>query len=734
MQKFAMKPPGDKNPEERGENEITPSAQAAQRSRAEEELRQSEEKYRTILESIEDGYYETNLRGDLTFFNKGLCRMLDFSEDELRGMNNRDYQTPEEAAEMYRFFNRVYRTGIPVPSFDWNVVQKDGSPLTTEGSIHLVKNARGEAVGFRGILRDVTKRRRVELALGESEARFRSLVELSSDWFWEQDAKFRFVRLEGRQVIADGSVSGQNLLGKRRWEIGLEIDESGGWERHRALLREHLPFRDQIMHRTLPDGEKRYISVSGEPIFDERGRFKGYRGVGRDITEQKRAQERIKFLATHDSLTGLPNRLMFGEFLTPAIELARRHGRTLAALFIDLDRFKVINDTLGHAAGDKLLKEIAGRLRSMVRASDIVARMGGDEFVVLVQEAAPHQVAVLARKILSAIARPIEILGQGYRVTASIGICIHPTDAGDERSLMNGADAAMYLAKGEGRDNFQFYSEGIRTQTSERLSFETGLRNALENNEFLLHYQPKLDLKSGSVTGLEALLRWQHPEFGLIPPEQFIPLAEESGLIIPIGRWALRAACRQNMAWQNEGLPPMRMAVNLSMRQLSAEYLSQEIDDTLQEAGMPPELLELELTEGVMIHNPERTFRILSEIRKMGVRLAIDDFGIGYSSLGQLKHLPVDTLKVDRSFIHGIPDNCKDMAIMKAIITMAKALNLTVIAEGVETKGQEQFLREHNCDEIQGYLFSKPVSSEEISLMLRQGRPRFLERRAGEVI
>ena len=436
--------------------------------------------------------------------------------------------------------------------------------------------------------------------------------------------------------------------------------------------------------------------------------------------ERVRAQERIEYLATHDGLTDLPNRTMFSQVLNLAISSAQRYNRHFAVLFVDLDRFKIINDTLGHEAGDMLLQEMSRRLKEQLRSSDVVARLGGDEFVILVQEVnEPEQVAIVARKLLSTVIKPVMVLEQECRVTASIGISMYPTDAQDEQGLMKNADVAMYLAKEEGKNNFQFYSKDIKTQSLERLTLETSLRQALERGEFFLHYQAKLDLTSGMITGVETLVRWQHPALGMVSPLQFIPLAEETGLIVPIGRWVLQTACAQNVAWQRAGLPPVCMAVNLSPRQFNDENLLSDIASVLRETGMAPELLELEITESMVMGNIDRAAKQLTAIKQMGVRLAIDDFGTGYSSLAQIKRFPIDTIKVDRSFIREVPRDSEDMAITKAIIAMGKSLSLTVVAEGVETREQQAFLRENACDEMQGFYFSKPVAPEQFAELLR---------------
>ncbi|HEX7954896.1 MAG TPA: EAL domain-containing protein, partial [Burkholderiales bacterium] len=551
---------------------------------------------------------------------------------------------------------------------------------------------------------DITGRKRTEIALTQSEARFRALTEMSSDFYWEQDENFRITAMSAGVEKSVG-IDAQWHIGKTRWEVpGILLSEKE-WAEHKAVLEAHQPFSDFTYARLGRDGDTRYLSISGQPVFDADGRFTGYRGVGKDVTAAKVAEERIQFLAYHDSLTALPNRESFNLILGPGIARARRDGTNLAVLFIDLDRFKTINDTLGHQAGDVLLREIGNRLKYCVRQSDIVARMGGDEFVVLLQDVGvAEHVAKVANKILLEIGSSLEILGQEIRVTASIGISIYPQDGQDEHALMKNADIAMYHAKQQGKNNFQFHSEQMNTHTLARLALESSLRHALERNELLVYYQAKMSIGTSRISGMEALLRWRHPDLGMVPPVQFIPIAEEIGLIESIGQWVIRTACRQNKEWQDQGLPRVPVAVNISARQFNEGNLVESILSILRETRIDPQCLELEITESMIMHNVATTMAKLTALGDTGIRIAIDDFGTGHSSLAYLKRFPIDTLKIDRSFVSDLTRSAEDKTITAAIITMGKSLDLTVVAEGVESQEQLDFLRKHGCDEFQGYL------------------------------
>jgi diguanylate cyclase (GGDEF)-like protein len=440
----------------------------------------------------------------------------------------------------------------------------------------------------------------------------------------------------------------------------------------------------------------------------------------RAVEAQVAHAEQVEYLAYHDGLTTLPNRSLFSKFLAQSITQAHRHERQLAVLFLDLDRFKQVNDTLGHEAGDQLLQEVAIRLKACLRNSDTVARLGGDEFVVLLRELEDEYVATVARKILASIARPFILLGHEFRVTASIGIGTYPQDGLDEQTLTKNADIAMYQAKDEGKNNFQFYSEKLNVNSLGRITLESGLRHALERGEFQLHYQVKRDSRNGRITGMEVLLRWQHPGLGTVAPLQFIPVAEETGLIVPIGKWVLMTACLQNMAWQSQGLPHLRIAVNLTARQFFDENLLPDLGVILADTGMDASLLELEFTESLLMSNVEKTLRILTGLKEMGVRIAIDDFGIGYSSLATLQHFPLDSVKIDRAVIRNVASIGEDKDLTEAIVAVGRTLSLTVVAKGVETQEQADFLRQNGCDEFQGFYLNKPVPADQIADLLRK--------------
>jgi diguanylate cyclase (GGDEF)-like protein len=505
------------------------------------------------------------------------------------------------------------------------------------------------------------------------------------------------------------------------------ISATGGAARIRlaqTLVQDLLAAEDaQLAARTAQSGRSSDLSVVTSAVA---ALFNlGLLGVvillaRREIRERRQAEEVVKFAATHDPLTGLPNRVLLAERVNRAVAAAKSQDRNTAVLFIDLDRFKNINDALGHEAGDRLLQNVADRLVRCVRRSDTVARQGGDEFVVLVEAfQTARDLTQVAEKILAEVAGPMTVYGKEFQITASVGISTFPADGEDLRALLKNADIAMYRAKQQG-NAYQFYAQQMSVHSVERLELEAALRQARERDELRLHYQPKIDSRTGRVTGIECLLRWQHPKLGIIQPDQLVPLAEETGLIVSIGKWALRAACLQARAWAAQGLPLFRMAVNLSARQFMSATLLDDVTETIAGTGMDPRLIEFEVTESMMMREPEEAVKLLRNLKAIGVRLTIDDFGTGYSSLAYLKRLPIDCVKIDASFVRGIPVDASDVAITETVIAMSRSLGLRVVAEGVETRDQARFLEQRGCDEMQGFHFSRPLPAEDMAAYLRR--------------
>ena len=483
-----------------------------------------------------------------------------------------------------------------------------------------------------------------------------------------------------------------------------------------------LPHNSMLVRR---DGFESAIEDSIAPIHDHDGQVTGAVTVFRDVSEARVMERKLSHLAQHDFLTDLPNRMLLSDRLNQAIALARRHGVKVAVLFLDLDRFKHINDSLGHAIGDKLLQAVAKRLMAAVRGSDTVSRQGGDEFVIVLSEVEHVQNAARhAEKIHAALSAPHAIPPHDLHVNVSIGISIFPDDGHDVETLIKCADTAMYHAKEAGRNTYQFFKPDMNVRAVERQSLEAHLRRALERREFVLHYQSKTNLESGVISGAEALIRWMHPERGLLAPAQFVPIAEDCGLIVPIGRWVLHEACRQACAWQKASLPPVPIAVNISALEFRHKDFLAGVGAILAETRLEPRYLELELTESVLMQDVDSTAAVLHALKAMGVLLAIDDFGTGYSSLNYLRQFPIDALKIDQSFVHDSTNDSHDAAIVSAVISMGRSLRQRVIAEGVETPEQVAFLKARFCDEGQGYYFGRPVLAEEFATLLGALRPR----------
>jgi len=569
-------------------------------------------------------------------------------------------------------------------------------------------------------LREAVERRRAEgeLLLG------RRAIESSNDGIMITDSLLpdrpicyvnpAFERITGYSAA---EAVGRNA----RFLVGPEIDQIG-LEELRTALREQRAAKVELRNFR-KDGRLFWNELSLAPVHGESGRVRHFISIINDITERKSYETQLEYQAGHDALTGLANRNLLADRLEQAIAHAKRAESLVAVLVLDLDRFKLVNDGLGQEAGDALLKIVARRLATCVRSIDTVARLGGDEFVVIMTDVeSEHRVAPLTRRLLDTIAQPMMVWNREIVATTSIGIALYPKDAEHASFLLKNADVAMYRAKEQGRNNMQFYTAELNTSTLARLELDTALRRAVERDELVLYYQPKVELQRGQVIGAEALIRWHHPVLGMISPGNFIPLAEETGLIVQIGEWVINTACAQLKAWQKDGLPDISLAVNLSARQFQQKDLAKIVANALRLNDIQAKYLELEVTESAVMQNPETTVATLRELKQIGVRLSLDDFGTGYSSLNYLKRFPIDTLKIDQSFVRDITTDPDDAAIAIMVISLAHSLRRKVVAEGVETEAQLNFLRRHHCDEMQGYYFSRPLPAEEFACLLREGR------------
>lgn len=560
-------------------------------------------------------------------------------------------------------------------------------------------------------------RRAAMQRLRASEERFRRLTALSSDWYWEQDQELRFVTLSPGLETKAG-IAPWRLIGKTLPEIAVAPLHADG-HGYREASAARLPFAHVEFQASDDSGALRWLSLSGEPLFDADRRFLGYYGTGRDITARKAAEARIHFQAHHDALTGLANRMLLIDRLEHAMAQADSDGHALWVLFVDLDRFKRINDSLGHKAGDAVLKSVAQRMQAHMRPADTIARLGGDEFVLVLSDWPAGSLSLgLVQRMMDAVRAPYATNGNAILISCSVGIAVYPGDAASAELLVERADVAMYRAKEAGRNSAHFYKAEMNALAMHRLRMESDLRGALQADEFVLHYQPQMDLNSGRIVGVEALLRWQHMRPGLRQPAEFIGVAEEIGLIVPIGDWVLNQACLQAMAWQQAGLPAMHMAVNLSARQFAQPGLVASVSAALERSGLQPSLLEIEITESLMMTDVEQAVATLADLKRLGVRVSVDDFGTGHSSLYYLKRFPIDVLKIDRSFVRDIVSDADDAAIVAAIISLAHSLDMTVVAEGVEHADQLIYLAHRGCDIVQGYMISPPMRAEALDPFL----------------
>ncbi|MGZ8869071.1 MAG: putative bifunctional diguanylate cyclase/phosphodiesterase [Thermoanaerobaculia bacterium] len=562
---------------------------------------------------------------------------------------------------------------------------------------------------------------RAERALRETNQFATEIIDNAGEGIVVYDRDLRYLLWNHFMEEITGMPADQ-VVGKRAVDLFPHIREQRVDELlARAMRGETVASPD--IHYYIPGTDRQgWISAVYRPHYDASGNIVGAIGLIRDITERKTAEQQIEYQAYHDALTGLANRRLFQEHLTLALALAQRRRRAVAVLFLDLDHFKVVNDSLGHSVGDSMLKEVATRLRSAVRDGDTVARVGGDEFTIVLQDLSDRDDAeIVAKKVLRTIGAPIEVSGHRLYVTASIGITVFPDDGDDAETLLKNADSAMYRAKEEGRNTYHISTVELSRSMQERMTLESGMHGAMERNEFEIWYQPQIDLRGNRIIGMEALLRWKHPSRGTILPAEFISVAEERGFIVVIGDWVLHTACEQVVELQQRGYRDLRVAVNISPRQFREETLVARVESAIEASGIDPKMLELEITEGVAMENVELTFEVLTQLRRLGITIAIDDFGTGHSSLSYLKRFPIDALKIDRGFVEDLPDRFEDAAIVKAVIQLAQGLNLRVIAEGVERYEQLEFLRSHGCREIQGYLFGMPMRLADFEKLLERG-------------
>lgn len=581
------------------------------------------------------------------------------------------------------------------------------------------------AVVTRALHEDTVRRKLklTELSLRQSEARLARAQKIARMGSWEWNLASGEIYWSDELYHIFGLQPGDPAVINTEWLYSLIVPLDLPVFKKAILnsLKTCQPFN--VVYRiTTHNAGEIVVTSQGEVECDEAGRPCILSGTTLDITARIKAESEIQQLINYDTLTGLPNRSLLHDRLQQAIAQSARDKTLLGVLVLDLDRFKSINETLGHRAGDKLLKSIGTRLQACVRESDTLARLGGDEFVVLLVGVAHEDgLTIVAKKILAIVSEPVYIDGHEIYSTCSIGIAVYPMDGDDSHTLLKHADLAMYQAKELDRNNFQFFSRDMNIKVLERMMLENSMRKALDRDEFFLVYQPQVDARTGKITGMEALLRWQHPDLGLLAPDKFIYLAEDNGFIISLGEWVLRTACRQNKIWQDQGLPAVRVAVNLSAKQFGQYRLDEVIASTLLDTGLDPRWLELEITESTIMKDAEKNTAILQRFKEMGISLAIDDFGTGYSSLSYLKLFPLTRLKIDRAFVRDITTNPDDAAIARIIIDIASTLKLSVIAEGVETRAQMQFLSFNNCVEMQGYLFSRPVRAEEFAKLLEHG-------------
>lgn len=685
----------------------------AQRRRAEADLTRETEVSQTIMHYSLDVIGLFDSHGTALQISHSVSQVWGYDPGEIVGHVILDFVYPDDHEATYQAMTDLGR-GTPLINYENRYQRKDG------GVVYMLWNASrfGGEGNFIGIGRDISAIKLTSIRLEESEERLRSLFEHHTDAVFARDLNGCFI--DGNRALERLTrYSREELQQLRRRSLVIPEERARNWSYLDAALKgEPQNFRSALERK---DGAVIEVDVAYVPTL-VKGRVVGVYGIVRDVTEAASYQRHIAYLASHDELTGLPNRSLLGDRLRHAIE--QRGTQQFAVLFMDLNRFKMVNDSLGHDKGDLLLKMTAERLRSVVREGDTVARLGGDEFVVVLEQVdAIEHVAKVADSLLRIVAQPFYLGGHELSVSTSIGCSVYPRDGRDPATLLKHADLAMYKAKELRPGSFRFFDPAMNVAMLERLLTESGIKRALERDELILHYQPRIDALSGAIIGVEALVRWNHPERGLIAPGEFIPLAEELGIMGAVGEWVLHTACQQNRAWQEAGLAAVRIAVNVSAYQLSEPGFADVLVRILSETGLDANYLELEITETSLMKNIETSVANLQVIKRTGVSISIDDFGTGYSSLSYLKRLPIDTLKIDQSFIQDLLNDPDDAAIVSATIALARTMDLQVVAEGVTSVAQTEFLLQRNCTAMQGYLFCRPVSAEEVTQALRKNSP-----------
>ncbi|NHN29629.1 EAL domain-containing protein [Paenibacillus agricola] len=674
-------------------------------------LNEEEQYYKSLFDNNPDAVFSFDLRGNFLSCNSALEENFGYSKDELLNVNFERLVEPESLQNTQKYFMDTVRTLLP-QNYDTKGIHKNGEIIEfIVTNIPIIINK--ELVGIYGIAKNITEKKAMERSLLEAETKYRSIVEQSIvGVFIAQDGLFVYTNPELDRMLGYNSLIGLDV-GQT-----IDVNDRVAIASRISALTEGQSIQN-LSHRAIKqDGTIIIVEVHYTKVLHE-GKIATV-GTVLDITDRRKTEELNQYLAYHDYLTDLPNRRMFEEQLDKQLIVAQFYNKKLAVLLLDLDRFKSVNDTLGHSIGDALLKQFANKLQNCLDDGQIVYRLGGDEFCIVLSEVESHsEVMFLSDKIIQITKEQFIIEGYELHITASVGISLSPFDGLTVESLLKNADTALYFSKSQGRDQAQCYSSSLNVQSFKQFTLGNDLRKALEKKELFLQYMPRVDAETTQILGAEALIRWNHPDWGLVSPTEFIPIAEETGLIVPIGEWVLREACRQNKEWQDMGLPPITVSVNFSVQQLLKQNILQVIDEIVEESGISPDRLEIEITESSFISNEKEVTQLLVELKKRKIKVSLDDFGTGYSSLYLLKSLSLDAIKIDKSFVEEILNDPVNKSIIECILNLAKALQMNVVAEGVENAEQYTFLKEQKCNEIQGYYFSRPIDAEEFVHLLK---------------